>query len=316
MRHLIRATNPDVLQVSSPFLPVWVAKSAKSSALRAYVYHSDPIGSYLEPLASRWFSRRWGETLVAPAWAYMRAVCRQFDVTVVAAHWLEESLKQRGCQRVETAPFGIAHGDFGPERRDESLRRKLLGSLAEDPRARLLLVAGRLAVDKRQARLVEAMLSVAERRPIGLFLLGDGPEREKLARLGARLPCFHWRGFSKDRAEYSRILASADALVHGSVSETYGFVLGEALASGTPLVVPDIAGARALASPECSEGYAAEGGPSEIAAAIERLLERPREVLSKAARNRADTLPSMDDHFAALFALYSERLARRHHSAV
>jgi alpha-1,6-mannosyltransferase len=316
MRHLIRATNPDVLQVSSPFLPVWVAKSAKSSALRAYVYHSDPIGSYIEPLASRWFPRRWGETLVAPAWAYMRAVCRQFDVTVVAAHWLEDTLKQRGCQRVETAPFGITHADFGPDRRDEALRRKVLGSLADDPQARLLLVAGRLAIDKRQARLIEAMLHVAERRPLGLLLLGDGPERERLSRLGARLPSFHWLGFSKDRAQYSQILASVDALVHGSVSETYGFVLGEALASGTPLVVPDVAGARALASPECSESYAAEADPSQIAAAIERLLDRPRDELAKAARNRADTLPSMEDHFTALFALYSERLGRVHHSAV
>jgi alpha-1,6-mannosyltransferase len=246
----------------------------------------------------------------------MRAVCRQFDVTVVASHWLEESLKQRGCQRVETAPFGITHADFGPDRRDPALRRELLGSLADDPRAKLLLVAGRLAMDKRQARLLEAMLRVAERRPIGLLLLGDGPERERLERLGARLPRFQWLGFSKDRAEYARILASVDALVHGSVSETYGFVLAESLASGTPLVVPDVAGARALASPDCSEGYAAEAGPAEIATAIERLLDRPRDELAKAARNRADTLPSMDDHFTALFALYAERLGRAHHSAV
>jgi alpha-1,6-mannosyltransferase len=164
--------------------------------------------------------------------------------------------------------------------------------------------------------LIEAMLRVAERRPLGLLLLGDGPERERLSRLGARLPRFQWLGFSKDRAEYARILASVDALVHGSVSETYGFVLAEALASGTPLVVPDVAGARALASAECAESYAAEAGPAEIAAAIERLLSRPRDALSKAACNRADTLPSMDDHFTALFSLYEERLAHARHSAV
>jgi alpha-1,6-mannosyltransferase len=316
MRHLIRATNPDVLQVSSPFLPVWVAKSVESSALRAYVYHSDPIGSYLEPLATRWFPSRFREALVTPAWAYMRAVCRQFDVTVVASHWLEASLKQRGCQRVETAPFGIDHADFSTDLRDLALRRELLGELASDPRSSLLLVAGRLAVDKRQARLIEAMIRVAERRPVGLLLLGDGPERERLCRLGARLPRFRWLAFSKNRTEYARILASADALVHGSVSETYGFVLAEALASGTPLVVPDVAGARAISSPECSERYSPEARPEEIARAIERLLDRPRSELSKAARNRADTIPSMDDHFTSLFALYAERLARQRHSAL
>lgn len=316
MRHWISATNPDVLQVSSPFLPVWVARSVKTAALRAYVHHSDPIGSYIEPLVSRWFPQRWGDVLTAPAWSYLRAVCRQFDVTVVASHWLEANLKQRGCQLVEAVPFGIAHADFGAERRDPKLRERLLGHLASAPQAALLLVAGRLAIDKRQARLLEAVARVAARRPVGLVLLGDGPERERLLRLGARLPRFEWLSFTRDRAQYAKILASVDALVHGSVSETYGFVLAEALASGTPLVVPDATGARSLTTPECSETYPAEAGPEAIADAIERLLDRPRHELAKAARNRADTLPSMDDHFRSLFSLYEAKLALKNHTAV
>jgi alpha-1,6-mannosyltransferase len=130
------------------------------------------------------------------------------------------------------------------------------------------------------------------------------------------LPAFQSLAFCKDRAEYAKILASADVLLHGSVSETFGFVLAEAMASGTPLVVPQAGGAGALASPEFAELYEPEADPATIAAALERLLLRPRGTLSQAARHHAETLPSMDDHFGALFALYAELLAQPRHTHV
>jgi alpha-1,6-mannosyltransferase len=315
MRRLLEAHAPDVLQVSSPFIPAWVATSPRLPALYSYVHHSDPIGSYVNPIAER-LPRRWREKFVNPAWAYLRAVCRRFDVTVVAGQWLERELKQRGCQRVETVPFGINRADFSPARRDEALRREVLGELSSDPRARLVVVAGRLAIDKRQKRLMKALLQLSATRPIGLLLLGDGPERAGLERLGGRLPAFRSLSFCKDRAEYARILASADVLLHGSVSETYGFVLAEALASGTPLVVPRAGGAGALAAAEYSETYEPEAGPDAIAVALERLLARPHATLSLAARDRAETIPTMDDHFTSLFALYAERLAQARHTSV
>ncbi len=172
-------------------------------------------------------------------------------------------------------------------------------------------------MDKRQARLVEAMLRVAERRPLGLLLLGDGPERERLSQLGARLPRFQWLGFSKDRAEYG-----ANSRVGGRARAR----LGERDVRLRPRRITRFGnaarrtrrrGRAALASAERSESYAAEARPAEIATAIERLLDST----SRRARGkRPVTVPtrctSMDDHFTALFALYAERLARARHSAV
>ncbi len=310
MRRLLAAMMPDVLQVSSPFIPAWVAASSNSASVKAHVYHSDPIGSYVEPLALRWLPRRLRGALTAPAWAYMRALCRRFDVTVVAGHWLEAELKQRGCQRVETVPFGIVRDDFGPERRDAELRSRLLGKLCNVADARLILIAGRLAVDKRQARLLRAVAELAQRAPLALVLLGDGPEREALCRAGAKLPAFTWLPFCKDRAEYAALLASADVLLHGSVSETFGFVLAEALALGTPLVAPRAGGAQAMLDADCAETFSAQAGEEEIAAALSRLTMRSRSELSRAARRRADTLPSLDAHFESLFALYERLLAQ------
>ena len=304
MRALVRELAPDVLQLSSPFVPSWVGATL-GVPLRSYVYHSDPIGCYVAPLAKNVA----GRLLERAAWAYMKTVCGAADMTVVAGEWLERELSGRGFSGVHTVRFGIDHESFGPERRDEALRAEILGDLASNPEARLVLIAGRLAADKRQLRLIEALEIVSERRPIGLVLLGDGPERARLEAAGRRLPSFRGIVFTRDRTEYARLLASVDALIHGSTCETFGFLLAECLASGTPIVAPDAGGAADLSEPDWSECYPAYASSKPIAVATERLLSRPRAELSRAATERARSIPTTEDHFRALFELYAERLA-------
>ena len=193
--------------------------------------------------------------------------------------------------------------------RDEALRRELLGSLADDPEARLCLIAGRLAADKRQSLAIQALELVARKRPIGLVLLGDGPERARLEELGRRLPSFRSFRFTRDRDEYSRLLASVDTLAHGSLCETFGFLLAECLASGTPLVVPDRGGASDLADGGHAARYGAFGGPEAMAHALEGLLARPRGEVSALARQRASTIPTTRGHFSSLFRAYADLLA-------
>jgi alpha-1,6-mannosyltransferase len=309
MRRLVREERPSVLQVSSPFVPALVAATLRDVPVRAYVYHSDPIGCYVEPAALRLLPRAGARLAVAAAFAWMRTVSRSCDVTVVAGHWLEQLLRQQHCPRVKTVCFGISHEDFGPNRRDPAVRSELMGPLADTPVARLLLITGRLAVDKRQNMLLRAVKLVSQRRPVALVVLGDGPERPRLERQAQSMPAVSFLPFTKDRAHYAAVLASADALVHGSRCETYGFVLAEALCSGTPLVVPDAGGAHAIAEPCCSERYPSLGTPEDVAAAIERLLDRPAKELSLAACRVAQTHPSSHTHFTELFELYEQMLS-------
>ncbi|MCC6217082.1 MAG: glycosyltransferase [Polyangiaceae bacterium] len=310
MRSIIREERPDVLQASSPFVPAWVTAVCREVPLRTYVHHADPIGCYLAPRVAAWPepARR---AALAGAWRALRAACSGVDLTVVAGDWLREQLRSRGFHDVHTVRFGIQHEDFGPARRDEALRAQLLGPLRDDASARLLLVAGRLAVDKRQRWVVEAVRLAARDRPLALVVLGDGPERARLEQQARDLPHATFISFTRDRAEYAALLASVDALVHASPCETYGFVLAETLASGTPLVVPDVGGADALADASCAERYAAFSGPHEAAAAIARLLDRPREELRAGAVHAAAAQPSSARHYEELFALYARALARR-----
>jgi alpha-1,6-mannosyltransferase len=304
MRELVREIAPDVLQISSPFIPSWVASSVKAP-LKAYVHHADPIGCYVTPLVAK---NPLFRPLAGLSWAYLRGVCARADVTIVAGDWLNGELTAKGCERVRTVHFGIDREAFGPERRDESLRRELLGPLGDDPNARLVLIAGRLAADKRQRLVIDALELVAKARPVGLVLLGDGPERERLEERGRRLPSFRALRFTRDREEYARLLASVDALAHGSLCETFGFLLAECLASGTPLAGPDRGGAADLATPGYAETYPAFGGPEAAAQAIHAVLARPRAELSRLARTRAEALPTTRDHYAALFRTYDTLL--------
>lgn len=306
MRAIVKREAPDVLQVSSPFVPALVARSLRKGCLHTYVHHSDPIGCYLQPLVRRTLPPALAALALKPAWAWLRFVTSGVDATITAGEWLSAQLCAHACPRVHTVPFGIAHREFGKERRDHQLRQRLLGSLSEVPDARLLLVTGRLAVDKRQHLLVQAAIELARVRPIALVVLGDGPERLRLERLATALPQATFLSFLQRREEYAAMLASVDLLLHGSVCETFGFVIAETLASGTPVVVPDAGAAPHMVDPACAAIYEPDAGPQEIAAAAHALLDRDPSTLAAAAREAAARHPTMDEHFEHLFDLYQK----------
>ncbi len=309
MRRLVREARPDVVQISSPFAPALAARFVGDEPVRVYVHHSDPIGCYVRPHLERALPSALSECIEYAAWAWHRKITGFCDATVVAGHWLETELSELGCQRVTTVPFGITRSDLGSHCRNSALRASLLGPLAADERAVLVLIAGRLAADKRQALLVDALHLVQQERPVALVVLGDGPERERLQGRARGLAHVTFLPFTHDRAEFAGILASADLLLHGSLAETYGFVIAEALASGTPIVVPRAGGAGAFAHPDYAETFESRDGAVEVARAVQRLLSRSRERLGRAALLAAATFPSSERHFEELFALYA-RLVR------
>jgi alpha-1,6-mannosyltransferase len=313
MRALVRELKPDVLQVSSPFAPAWVAATLVDVPYKSYVYHSDPIGCYVTGASRSLRLPFAGRALEGASWGYLRRVCSAFDATIVAGHWLERELVSHGFRNVETIPFGIDRSDLGPENRDEALRAKLLGRLQAEPGAKLVLVGGRLAKDKRQGMLLEALIRASRDLPLALLLLGDGPEKPRLLEAAKGLRAVTDVAFTKDRQEYATLLSSVDLLLHGSMCETFGFFLGEALASGTPLVVPDRGGAAELGSPACVERYPAFGGPEAVVRALRRMLERPAAQTRSAAAAAAQSIPDLSEHFRQLFAFYEARLgmARR-----
>lgn len=309
LRALIARERPDVLQASSPYLAAFIAATQPDVRVRVLVLHSDQIGSYARPVLSRWIGAKRADFAVRPLWAGLRTLSSRFDRTVVSACWLSERLASAGVPRVVKAPFGIDRSRFSPGLRDEALRSALLGPYAGDPRARLVAVVGRLALEKRVSAVFDALAEVARSRPVSAVVLGDGPERSRLEARARRLGlCATFTGFVTDRERYARTLASADALVHGCAVETFGFSVAEALASGTPAAVPAAGGAGELVDPASGVTYDPDATPVEAAVAINRLLDLPPGALAAGAVARAAMIPSAGRHFDELFMIYDEAM--------
>jgi alpha-1,6-mannosyltransferase len=302
---LIDREAPAVIEGSSPWTGgMFVARYQPSSpqAVRpkkSFVFHQDPIAVYPQTLLGSWLGEKRVDAMFGLYWTYLRRLSRHFDITVVSGYWLAERLQG----------FGVHNALFGTAQPDPQLRAELLTLAGAPQDAALLVAVSRHHPEKRLGTLLEAVQLTAARRPVALVVYGEGPLGGWLKRKARGLPV-HWAGVTRDRGRLASVMASADALLHGSAAETYGLVVAEALTTGLPIVVPDRGGAADLARPEHAETYSA-GDAQACAAAIERLLRRDRIALRQAARHAAETLVrSQDAHFAHLFQTYAA-LAKR-----
>ena len=146
--------------------------------------------------------------------------------------------------------------------------------------------------------------------PVGMILLGTGVASKKIDRRIAGSP--HIRMFQPvyDRERLARIMASCDALIHGSEAEPFGLFASEAMAAGLPLISPDTGGVAEIADPMTSELYAARD-PGACAAAIHRLFARDQPMLRRAARVAAGRVRSDRDHTEDLMAYYAGLVAAK-----
>ncbi|HJL41983.1 MAG TPA: glycosyltransferase [Myxococcales bacterium LLY-WYZ-16_1] len=298
--------RPDVVEASSVYGGAWiVARWRGRSARRMLVFHQDPVAVFGHSVFDRWLPAPWIDRAFAPTWGYLRNLAGRFDATVVAGDWLRTRLDGFGVPRVHAVPFGIETEPFRQALRDEGLRQGLLERAGMPPTAYLMVGVSRHHPEKRLPTLFEAVQRLNRAFPVAFVLYGDGPQRTRIEALAAETPGAVVAGYTRDRAELARALATADGLLHGSAAETYGLVVAEALCAGTPVVVPDGGGARDLADARVGETYPA-GDPEGCAAAVRRLLSRDLDSLRQACRARARDLRSLDDHFRDLFAFYRD----------
>lgn len=305
----IEALAPDLVEASSPWRGAGIVASLPGRTPRAMFMHADPVASY---------PQRWLAPIARPEhidqlfgwfWRYLRKLTSRFDSVVTGGQWLADRLEGQGVDAVASVPLGIDRSAFSPAMRDEGLRSRLLAACGCSDEARLVLGVGRFHPEKRWPMVIEAAMRARSQTPLGLVLIGDGIDRVRVARAAAGnshvqiLPPIH------DRAVLAAHLASADILVHGCESETFGLVPAEAMACGVPVVGPDRGGFAHLARPASSEIYRA-GDTAAAADAIRRLLARDPSTLQDAARVAATTVRRDVDHFSDLFDHYGSIVAK------
>ena len=301
--------RPDHVEASSPWSSATMVGRWQGSASRSLVMHADPLAAY----AYRWFGRvasiatidRW----FSGFWGHLRGLDRMFDLVVCANQTLTDRLSAGGLRKAVTVRMGPEPSRFSPRKRSEYLRRSLLDRLGMPADAVLLLGLGRLAAEKRWSMVIHAAQRAGRVRPVGLVLVGDGPDGPGLKRLARGIGNVAVLDPVDRRDELARLIASVDGLVHGCEAETFCMVAAEARASGIPLIVPDRG--AALDQRVAGSGAIYESGKMQsLEQAILGFADRGIE-LQRAASARASRVRTMDEHFAELFGRYRVLRARR-----
>jgi glycosyltransferase involved in cell wall biosynthesis len=174
--------------------------------------------------------------LKKPIVAYLRKFHNRTRLTLVPTVQMQAELATSGFRNLRVVARGVDTQLFNPGRRSESLRRHW-GATPDSP---VVLHVGRLAAEKNLATLVAAFIAIRQQQPTArLILVGDGPEARGLRR---RLPDAIFVG-TRHGEDLAAHYASGDLFLFPSLSETFGNVTVEAMASGLPLVAFDYAAA-------------------------------------------------------------------------
>ncbi|MCQ2995301.1 glycosyltransferase family 1 protein [Pseudomonas syringae] len=169
---------------------------------------------------------------------YLRWFHNRSKMTLVPSVSQKIALERRGFERIELLSRGVDSALFHPSKRSQPLRESWglnTGDIA-------VLHVGRLATEKNLCLLkstFEALRNKYPQRQLKLVIVGDGPQR---AALEQQLPEAIFCGTQRGEA-LAEHYASGDVFLFPSLTETFGNVVLEALASGLGVVAYDEAAA-------------------------------------------------------------------------
>ena len=212
---------------------------------------------------------------------WLRRLHNASGATVVPTPELREWLERHGFQRVRVVARGVDTRLFDPTRRRHRLRERW--GVAPDGLA--VAYVGRIAAEKTLELAIAAFAHLRKHRPDARFIwVGTGPLAARLAR---EHPQFVFTGLrlGEDLAEH---FASADLFLFPSLTETFGNVTLEAMASGVPTIAFDYGAARAhLTDREHGRLVPTGNDQAFIEAAVEVATDTPRRRAMGTAARRA-----------------------------
>jgi len=217
-----RANCPDLVHIATEGPLGW---SASRIARRLGLPVTSDFRTHFEH-----YSEHYGLGLLKhPIKRYLRRFHNRTRVTFVPTQSLKDELAREGFERLEVLGRGIDTERFDPARR----RRPLRESWGVSDHEVVILCVGRLAPEKNLATLIDAYLRLrAESRAVRLVLVGKGPLYESLR---ATHPDIILTG-QRTGLELAEHYASADVFAFASLTETFGNVILEAMASGLPVI--------------------------------------------------------------------------------
>lgn len=255
------------------------------------------------------FARHYGLAWLTPlVFAGMRRFHNRAAATLVPTAELATFLSARGFNHVQLLSRAVDTELFHPRWRDRDLRASW--GIGDDALA--VVHVGRLAAEKNLDLAVQAFRAIqADHGAARCIIVGEGPER---ARLAAAHPDIIFPGVLRGE-DLARHYASADIFLFPSITETFGNVTLEAMASAVPVIAFDYGAAREhISDPRAGVRVAFDrsddfiGAARDLANDPERLLQMRGE-----ARNAVESLSPAS--VSASFADLLERLGERREAA-
>lgn len=215
IERFISEANPDGIHIATEGpIGIWVRRYCRKRGLPFTTSFHTRFPEYVSaraPVPEAW------------VWAWLRRFHAASRAVMAATPALADELRARGFANVVLWPRGVDANLFKP--RDSDL---------DGVRRPVFLSVGRVAVEKN----LEAFLALD--LPGTKVIVGDGPAR---ASLEDKFPGAVFLG-AQHGEQLAKIYASADVFVFPSLTDTYGLVLLEALASGVPVAAFPVNGPK------------------------------------------------------------------------
>lgn len=240
--------RPDVIYVATEF-PLGASAISAARALgipAASGFHTNfqqYVAHYQMPLLER------------ATMGYLRHVHNRSTCTFVPCNEVIRELESRGFENLHLLPKGVDTKLFSPKKRSQHLRHEW----GVRDGGTVGIYVGRIAAEKNLPLVVRTFREIQQRIPDfkGVFV-GDGPKLDEMKRAH---PDFIFTGVKRGE-DLATCYASADIFTFASMTETFGNVTLEAMASGLSVVAFDYAAAR-LHVVDGKNGYAVPFGDED-----------------------------------------------------
>jgi len=222
---LIRAwthKRPDVVHIATEGPLGWSAlQAARVLRLPVTSDFRTNFHSYSQHYGVGWLSK--------PIASYLRKFHNRTLFTMVPTHALKNQLQGAGFDNLQVVARGVDTQLFHPSKRSGTLREQWQA----DETTTVLLSVGRLASEKNLDLVVNTYHTLRQSgRRVQLVFAGDGPYRSKLQ---TQCPDAIFTGMCT-QTHLAVVYASADLLLFPSLTETFGNVTIEAMASGLAVI--------------------------------------------------------------------------------